>query len=724
MLPIEPLDLHARQWQFLSAPDAYIEANAVTGRPLAPESTRRQFVTAADILARLNGSFGEPPRRGLLLADDVGLGKTTVAALVAWVVASSGEGRSVRILAPNDVMVRRWEAELLDHVVPLSKCAPHLNVRKNRVKARRVERLSAGSIQVVKHSYASSDFNLGCDLLIVDEAHRAKGDETSFSKALRRQRKHAKRVLILTATPFSIRIEELQRMLDLIGAEAAASPVRAFSRTLDDLYSGNTSRSPDAVAERLVARAKAAIEAIAPFVIRHGVDDLPAEQYSFGTREDWSIAVPPANPSEEELILRMDRALRVRSEDQANRDKARNDPRFHVGWRHYDDERRKLKHEVPLLAEPAKSVIKSHLAAMEGLRKQVGIHSKMAAVAEDVRTVIGRGEKVLLFCHYHATAQELAACLDKTLPAITKQASPAPKVWESAWNEALGWDPDDEEEQSLRRTFVRWLSSDLIRSQTLGWLGASETALPDLAKTIKATRARGCNNAELITDAAMRLYHAMIVSSSSREILKRAAERLDYLPGANGASRVLAVCEPSENAKEARLFVHNRQPDTAISIFNSPFGPDVLVVTDKLSEGIDLHRYCRHLVHYELDPSPIRTVQRNGRVRRVNSWAAVTGKSIRYAYPAFRGTRDHRVVQIMKKRIDSFSLLLGGVQDFDIDQVVESEEQWRNEVIQIAKKRLNSSAGTLRARKFDVYAGTRFVKNPTFTSVNFTASSG
>ena len=56
--------------------------------------------------------------------------------------------------------------------------------------------------------------------------------------------------------------------------------------------------------------------------------------------------------------------------------------------------------------------------------------------------------------------------------------------------------------------------------------------------------------------------------------------------------------------REDSLFIHNQQPDTVISIFNSPFGPDVLVVTDKLSEGIDLHRYCRHLIHYELDPSP------------------------------------------------------------------------------------------------------------------------
>ena len=54
----------------------------------------------------LNGSYDEKARRGILLADDVGLGKTTVAALVAWVVASAGERRGVRILAPNDVMMR------------------------------------------------------------------------------------------------------------------------------------------------------------------------------------------------------------------------------------------------------------------------------------------------------------------------------------------------------------------------------------------------------------------------------------------------------------------------------------------------------------------------------------------------------------------------------------------------------------------------------------------
>jgi hypothetical protein len=352
MLPIESLGLSAKQWQFLSAPDKYVKASTHSGRPLVLESTRRQFLTARDILARLNGSNGEEARRGILLADDVGLGKTTVAALIAWVVASVGEKRRVRILAPNDVMMRRWVEELQSHVDPLQECALALHVQKKRVKAGKVRKLSPGSIQVVKHSYVLSHLPLDCELLIVDEAHRAKGENAAFAVALKRKQKKARRVLILTATPFSIHLDELQRMLTLIGGEAASGPVKFFKCALDGLYSGNPSRSAEKVAERLARKAEAAVEALRSFVIRHGIDDLPCEQSSFGGRADWNIVVPPAKPEELELMVRMDRALHVAKDDGSESSKATNDPRFHVGWRHFDAVRERLKSEAPQLAEP------------------------------------------------------------------------------------------------------------------------------------------------------------------------------------------------------------------------------------------------------------------------------------------------------------------------------------------------------------------------------------
>jgi ERCC4-related helicase len=697
MSSIEPLGLSANQWQFLSdgGVQRYVDA---TGGKLLLESTRRQFLTARDILARLNGSQGEKERRGILLADDAGLGKTTVAALVAWVVASAGEKRGVRILAPNDVMARRWREELLFHVAPLQECAPALSVSRNRVKDGTAKKLSAGSIQVVKHSYAK-DFTLACDLLIVDEAHRAKGENTDFSKALRRQRKSAKRVLILTATPFSIRLDEMLHMLDLIGGDGARSPVRSFSRALDNLYSGDATRPCEVVAARLAGKARAAVNALKRFVIRHGIDDLTREQAAFGGREDWHLDVPEAQTEELELMLRMERALRVAKDNGSQSTKATNDARFHVGWRHLDAVRKTLAGETSQLADPAKAVVENQLKSIKRLRNTVGVHSKVAAVGEAVRLSIDQGHKVLLFCHHHATAQELTAHIESVAPKLTPPRLPAVMVWRAAWNQMLEPPGEDSRETQLRNTFLAWLCADLIRAQTWSWLSGEPVTTARLVEALKCAKARHSVDGETVEAAAQRLYATLLQSKSSRAVLEEAARQPERLPGANGGSRVLGVCEPTEDENEARLFIHNTQPDTVISIFNSPFGPDVLVVTDKLSEGIDLHRYCRHLIHYELDPSPIRTVQRNGRVRRVNSWAAVSGQPVQYAYPAFRGTRDLRLVQIMKKRIDSFSLLLGGVQDFDVEAVVGSDEDWRNKVIAKAKKSLRDSGGQLRARE-------------------------
>jgi hypothetical protein len=85
----------------------------------------------------------------------------------------------------------------------------------------------------------------------------------------------------------------------------------------------------------------------------------------------------------------------------------------------------------------------------------------------------------------------------------------------------------------------------------------------------------------------------------------------------------------------------------------------------------------------------VRTLQRNGRVRRVGSWAALTGKPIHYAYPTFGGTRDEKAVGIMRQRISSFDLLLGGVPSLD-DGSGDSEQSFADAVLERAAKELKS----------------------------------
>ena len=48
------------------------------------------------------------------------------------------------------------------------------------------------------------------------------------------------------------------------------------------------------------------------------------------------------------------------------------------------------------------------------------------------------------------------------------------------------------------------------------------------------------------------------------------------------------------------------------------------------------------------------------------------------------------------------ALLLGGVQDFDVDEIVGSEEEWRNRVVALAKTQLAKAGGQLRTPYLDL----------------------
>jgi hypothetical protein len=503
-------------------------------------------------------------------------------------------------------------------------------------------------------------------------------------------------------------------MLNLVGAGHAHSAVKSFSIALEKIYSGSAARSAEVVAKQLIVRASAAINAISPQVIRHSIDDLPDEKDSLGVCEEWKFEDPVASSEELELMLRMDRLLRIAKNSGMNFSGATNDPRFHVGWQHFDLVVSDLMIRAKALHEPEKSLIQNHLRHIKKLRIQVGEHSKILAVAKEVVSIVNQGEKVVIFCHHIATAQELTLCLAPQLPSLLPLTAPAASVWETAWQDIFEGVEEAQQNPELRNTYIHWLCSDMIRAQTQSWFTSTPRSCSALVKALQQQPARH-PKARKIASAAISLFQDLLSSKSGKAVLREAANYPELMPGAAGAnvaSRVLGVCEPNG---DANLFVRNNQPDTVIKVFGSPFGPDVLVVTDKLSEGIDLHAYCRHLIHYELDPSPIRTVQRNGRIRRVNSWASVTGGKIRYAYPAFGGTRDQRLVEIMKKRVATFSLLLGGVSDFedaDIDLTTTSDENWRSAVVQHAQRQLKNESAKLVACKPGK------LKNPTTLSAS------
>ncbi|NRD53785.1 DEAD/DEAH box helicase [Corallococcus exiguus] len=690
------LDVDGRCWKFLQYPESYCEASTRSTRPLAIEPTRRQFATAAAILSRLSSGDARQVG-GVLLADDVGLGKTTVAALVAWVVA--GQGGTVRILAPNAVLRRRWEEELKAHVPLLQACARSLDVDARNIKGWETARLHENRIQVGTHHQLVEARREGritrCSLLIVDEAHRAKGEESAFRQSLVVQGEHAAAKLILTATPFSIDVKELIQLLRFCGAEGVEGPVERYARSLMQLHGPAQGRDPVKAARKLEVAGKAAIEAIAPYVIRYGIDDLSvAERKHFGKLgETWSVEVPVADEASLELLLRADRLLRLTREKGRERT---NDPRFHVGWGHlrYEVERvteLAQEHEVPLAV--SRQLTKTRRLLHE--RAHRSPHPKMAAVARAVATRVEAQEKVLVFCHHRATALELLQVLDAELR-LPEDASLQPplEVWRAEWKDLLSkrmeakpLTDEHKDQEELFEAFLDWLCGPGLCRQVLSWLPERPRSGGRLRELLTTTRVRGRDGQGVpkVLDAADALFRNLTDARSRSTLgLLRAAYWGDsVLPGDLGEGhRVLGAWQHSAEEADVQRILFQGEPDVVLSLFNSPFGPDVLVATDRLSEGVDLHRCCRLLVHYELDPSPIRTLQRNGRVRRVGGWAGLTNQPIEYAYPSFNGTRDARAVEIMNMRLQRFDLLLGGVPPVNLDEDTTSEDTFVRKVLE------------------------------------------
>jgi len=89
--------------------------------------------------------------------------------------------------------------------------------------------------------------------------------------------------------------------------------------------------------------------------------------------------------------------------------------------------------------------------------------------------------------------------------------------------------------------------------------------------------------------------------------------------------------------------------------FNSPFAPLVLIASSVGQEGIDLQKYCSHVVHYDLEWNPAKLEQREGRVDRRGREAK---GPINVYFLICRSTYDERMFHVMVNRYRWHQVLL------------------------------------------------------------------
>jgi len=78
-----------------------------------------------------------------------------------------------------------------------------------------------------------------------------------------------------------------------------------------------------------------------------------------------------------------------------------------------------------------------------------------------------------------------------------------------------------------------------------------------------------------------------------------------------------------------------------------------------MAEGVDLHRYCRYVVHHDLCWNPSTLEQRTGRIDRIGAKVETAGRSIHLYKPFLAATQDERQFQVVSDRERWFNIVMG-----------------------------------------------------------------
>lgn len=163
-------------------------------------------------------AFSSPLSKGVVLADEVGLGKTIEAGLVVCQYWATGK-RKIIIVCPASLR-KQWEAELLDKFGIPSEILDTKNFNaykkdgKNPLSPKRAIICSYNFAakhkeQIILHSF---------DLAVIDEAHKMRNVYRTSAKtsAEVRDALTGVRKLLLTATPFQNSLMELYGLTSII----------------------------------------------------------------------------------------------------------------------------------------------------------------------------------------------------------------------------------------------------------------------------------------------------------------------------------------------------------------------------------------------------------------------------------------------------------------------------------------------------------------------------
>jgi ERCC4-related helicase len=271
-----------------------------------------------------------------------------------------------------------------------------------------------------------------------------------------------------------------------------------------------------------------------------------------------------------------------------------------------------------------------------------------AQFAKDLRSSLDDGmpRKMLVFTHLKTNvAGEIKRALEQELAAAYREVSRSPR-WRTARRaapQALEDALADVKQHVTAEKFRKRL--DRFGRKIRGSLFFDLFGSPRFARTAKQALLE-------IVGANEQTRRSPARHSAGTEAWYKAQAK-------SKASAAIALLDAVARAPIAATFTGDdsrRERDAMADAFKTALAPWILVATNVGSEGIDLHTYSRHLVHFDLEWNPARMEQREGRIDRLGR---ALKEPARIYYLLVKDTYDERMFHQLIARQRWHGVLLG-----------------------------------------------------------------
>lgn len=555
--------------------------------------------------------FLESPCNGILIADEVGLGKTIEAGLIWTELRARVEAKRLLVVCPA-MLREKWQMELSDRfgvdaeIVDAQTLLGRLEVVRERPETQFALIASMQGLRPPKDWNNDKDPSQSAtaklarflddaeidepliDMLIVDEAHYLRNEETATNRLARLLRPVVQSMVLLSATPIQLHSKDLFNLLHLLDADAFPYE-----------FSFNYSLSANAPIVQL--RDRVLGEAISPEEFVAALETALSDRiFEDNAQLEHLIGHPP---SADELASPRGRSEIADLLDRIN-------PLTKVVSR-------TLKRDVQekrVQRDPR--IIRVEMHPTERM-----FYDQVTEAVRDFCAEIDISEGFMLTI----PQRQMASCIAAACRGWMNHAALDSAELESEVFELYGDDDTDDKKPSL---------------------GALLTTLVGISCRVGDYQALETADSK----------YAMLVTNLKQYWQAYAGKKVVLFSFYRNTLHYLARRLESDGIRSAVL--HGGMDKQAVlRAFASPEGPEILISSEVASEGVDL-QFSSVLINYDLPWNPARIEQRIGRIDRIGQEA---DRILIWNF-IYENTIDERIHDRLLDRLDIFRNALGSLE--------------------------------------------------------------